>query len=251
MSDLKCSLNMETMKRFVKIIAVAAVGMLSALNLPAKNGVEVGYLNSTYMTKTDSGESVKSEAMSGFYVGLVKDMRLFAGLSIQPGLYYSFLNSTSKNEVPMFNLTNSYTEHGLNLPIHIKYTFDIVPAFGVYVFAGPTLSLGLAATTKMSVTGDVLGNQVNGSVQYDSYTGKLKSDNISEENMDRINEYMPDSRMNRFDVLMGGGVGLNFINFITVKGGVDYGLLNRFKGDLAETGTMNRLQFYVSVGIMF
>lgn len=69
--------------------------------------------------------------------------------------------------------------------------------------------------------------------------------------MDRINEYMPDSRMNRFDVLMGGGVGLNFINFITVKGGVDYGLLNRFKGDLAETGTMNRLQFYVSVGIMF
>ena len=151
----------------------------------------------------------------------------------------------------MFNLTNSYTEHGLNLPIHIKYTFDIVPAFGVYVFAGPTLSLGLAATTKMSVTGDVLGNQVNGSVQYDSYTGKLKSDNISEENMDRINEYMPDSRMNRFDVLMGGGVGLNFINFITVKGGVDYGLLNRFKGDLADTGTMNRLQFYVSVGIMF
>ena len=57
--------------------------------------------------------------------------------------------------------------------------------------------------------------------------------------------------MNRFDVLMGGGVGVNIIKFVTVKGGFDYGLLNRLKGDLANAGKLNRMQYYISVGLTF
>lgn len=239
------------MKNLVKIIAVAASGLLLTLDLSAKNGVEVGYLNSTYRSKPASGEVTKSDPMSGFYVSLVKDMRLFAGLSIQPGLYYSYLNTSEKEEIPAFNLSSSYTEHALNLPIHIKYTFDIVPAFGVYVFAGPTLSLGLAANTKISFTGEALNSTMTFDATYNSYTGKIKSENIPEETLGQINQYLPQSQMNRFDVLMGGGVGINLVKFVTVKGGFDYGLLNRYKGDLADAGTLNRMQFYVSVGVMF
>ena len=239
------------MKNALKIIIAAAAGLLMTFELPAKNGIEIGYLNSTYRTKAASGEVTKSDPMSGFYVGLVKDLRLFAGLSIQPGLYYSYLNTAEKEEVPSFNLSSSYTEHGLNLPIHIKYTFDIVPAFGVYVFAGPTLSLGLAANTKISFTGEALGNTVTSDARYNSYTGKIKSENIPEESLDQINRYLPQTRMNRFDVLMGGGIGLNLVKFVTVKGGFDYGLLNRFNEDMADAGTLNRMQFYISVGVMF
>lgn len=239
------------MKNALKIIIAAAAGLLMTFELPAKNGIEIGYLNSTYRTKAASGEVTKSDPMSGFYVGLVKDLRLFAGLSIQPGLYYSYLNTAEKEEIPSFNLSSSYTEHGLNLPIHIKYTFDIVPAFGVYVFAGPTLSLGLAANTKISFTGEALGNTMTFDARYNSYTGKLKSENIPEESLDQINRYLPQTRMNRFDVLMGGGIGLNLVKFVTVKGGFDYGLLNRFNEDMADAGTLNRMQFYISVGVMF
>lgn len=239
------------MKNALKIIIAAAAGLLMTSELPAKNGIEIGYLNSTYRTKAASGEVTKSDPMSGFYVGLVKDLRLFAGLSIQPGLYYSYLNTAEKEEIPSFNLSSSYTEHGLNLPIHIKYTFDIVPAFGVYVFAGPTLSLGLAANTKISFTGEALGNTMTFDARYNSYTGKLKSENIPEESLDQINRYLPQTRMNRFDVLMGGGIGLNLVKFVTVKGGFDYGLLNRFNEDMADAGTLNRMQFYISVGVMF
>lgn len=239
------------MKNALKIIIAAAAGLLMTFELPAKNGVEIGYLNSTYRTKAASGEVTKSDPMSGFYVGLVKDLRLFAGLSIQPGLYYSYLNTAEKEEIPSFNLSSSYTEHGLNLPIHIKYTFDIVPAFGVYVFAGPTLSLGLAANTKISFTGEALGNTMTFDARYNSYTGKIKSENIPEESLDQINRYLPQTRMNRFDVLMGGGIGLNLVKFVTVKGGFDYGLLNRFNEDMADAGTLNRMQFYISVGVMF
>lgn len=239
------------MKNALKIIIAAAAGLLMTFELPAKNGIEIGYLNSTYRTKAASGEVTKSDPMSGFYVGLVKDLRLFAGLSIQPGLYYSYLNTAEKEEIPSFNLSSSYTEHGLNLPIHIKYTFDIVPAFGVYVFAGPTLSLGLAANTKISFTGEALGNTMTFDARYNSYTGKIKSENIPEESLDQIDRYLPQTRMNRFDVLMGGGIGLNLVKFVTVKGGFDYGLLNRFNEDMADAGTLNRMQFYITVGVMF
>ena len=239
------------MKNLVKIIAVAASGLLLTLDLSAKNGVEVGYLNSTYRSKPASGEVTKSDPMSGFYVSLVKDMRLFAGLSIQSGLYYSYLNDTGRKEALGFNMTESDTEHMLNIPIQFKYTFDIIPAFGVYIFAGPTLSLGVSAPYKLSVTGDILGNKVDGSVTFDRYSGKIRTNNFPDEYVENVNQLLPDSSRNRFDVLMGGGVGINLVKFVTVKGGFDYGLLNRYKGDLADAGTLNRMQFYVSVGVMF
>ena len=241
------------MKNIFRILAVAALSIFACASVSARTGVEIGYLNSIYRTKPASGDVVKSDPMSGFYVGLVKDMRVFAGLSIQPGLSYYYLNSTEAMEEPGINISGSVTEHMLNIPLHIKYTFDTVPAFNVYVFAGPTFSLGLAATDKISVKGEIpgIGIGFDGSLSYDSYTGKIKSDNLSDETVDGLNQYLPQSMMNRFDVLMGGGIGIDLVRFITVRGGFDYGLMNRYKGDLADSSSLNRMQFYVSVGIMF
>lgn len=244
---------MISMKKILNIIAAAAVCTFIAMPVSAKSGVDLGYLNSYYKTKLNgSDKSTKGEPMNGFYVGVNNDVRLFAGLSIQPGLYYSYLNSMSSEEGTGFNMTGSYTEHALNIPIHIKYTFSIVPAFGVYVFAGPTLSLGLVASDKLSVSGDLLGQQFNGSVSYNRYSGNVSANGISDDILNNtLNQYLPSERMNRFDVLMGGGIGLDLIKFITVKGGFDYGLMNRFKGDLADTGTLNRMQFYIALGVKF
>ena len=240
------------MKSIVKIIAAVAAGIFLTLDMSAGNGVEIGYLHSSYRTNLNSDEMKTASPMSGFQVGLMKDMNIVAGLSLQSGLTYSYLNSAEKEEVPMFNITGSYTEHMLNIPIQVKYTFDIIPAFGVYVFAGPTLSLGLAATTKLSVSGSIAGNTLEGNLKYNAYTNKLKSDNIPDEYVNLVNQYLPQDRvMNRFDVLMGGGVGVNIIKFVTVKGGFDYGLLNRLKGDLANAGKLNRMQYHISVGLTF
>lgn len=240
------------MKSIVKIIAAVSAGIFLTLDMSAGNGVEIGYLHSSYRTNLNSDEMKTASPMSGFQVGLMKDMNIVAGLSLQSGLTYSYLNSAEKEEVPMFNITGSYTEHMLNIPIQVKYTFDIIPAFGVYVFAGPTLSLGLAATTKLSVSGSIAGNTLEGNLKYNAYTNKLKSDNIPDEYVNLVNQYLPQDRvMNRFDVLMGGGVGVNIIKFVTVKGGFDYGLLNRLKGDLANAGKLNRMQYYISVGLTF
>ena len=236
----------------IMIVALAAMCALWTMPLSAKTGVDLGYLNSNYRWKANGDGNGKSEPRNGFFVGVNNDIRLFAGLSIQPGLYYSYLNDEGSEEMLYLNVSDSYTEHMLNIPIHFKYTFDIVPVFGVYVFVGPTLSLGLAATNKMSVTGDFGGTAVNGSVSYNAYSGNFKTDNLSDfsdQILSTISQYMPQNRMTRFDVLMGGGIGLDLLKFITVKGGFDYGLINRYKED--SLGTLNRTQFYVSVGVKF
>ena len=236
------------MKKILKVMAVAACIILPA-SLSAKSGIEIGYVNSTYRTKAASGDATKSDPMSGFYVGFLQDQRIVAGLSIQPGLTYTYLNSNGKAEVPGFNVSMSSTEHLLNIPIHLKYTFDIVPVFNVYVFAGPTLSMGLAANEKFTATGDLLGSTVTGSVTYNMYSGGTKSESGAFTKL--MNEYMPEGAMTRFDVLMGGGIGIDVLKFVSVRGGFDYGLLNRYKGEIADNATLNRMQFFVSVGVKF
>lgn len=227
--------------------------LVMSVPLSAKSGVDLGYLNSSYRSKAEGSGVSRSEPMNGFFVGVANDIRLFAGLSIQPGLYYSYLNSSGSEEEIGFKVSDSYTEHMLSVPIHFKYTFDIVPMFGINIFVGPTLSFGLAANNKMTVTGDVAGNNVNGSVTYNAYSGKFRSENlsgISDQIIETINRNMPQNRMNRFDVLMGGGVGLDLLRFITVKGGFDYGLMNRLKDDDGGS-SLNRLQYYISIGVRF
>lgn len=241
------------MKNVFKFAAMLAGCLIMSVPLSAKSGVDLGYLNSSYRSKAEGSEVSRSEPMNGFFVGVANDIRLFAGLSIQPGLYYSYLNSSGSEEEIGFKVSDSYTEHMLSVPIHFKYTFDIVPMFGINIFVGPTLSFGLAANNKMTVTGDVAGNNVNGSVTYNAYSGKFRSENlsgISDQIIETINRNMPQNRMNRFDVLMGGGVGLDLLRFITVKGGFDYGLMNRLKDDDGGS-SLNRLQYYISIGVRF
>lgn len=144
------------------------------------------------------------------------------------------------------------TEHNLNVPVDVKYTFNIIPSvLNISIFVGPTFSLGLASQDKLSISGEFAGIAFDGTLKYDNYTGKIKSDNISEELQNTLNGYMPESSMSRFDIMLGGGIGVGLFKFLNVKAGYDYGLLNRYKGDMAKNASLNRSQFYVALGINF
>ena len=83
------------------------------------------------------------------------------------------------------------------------------------------------------------------------YSGKIKTEGLPEGSEGSLSGQLPSSVMSRFDVMIGGGVGIDLFKFLTVKAGYDYGLLNRLKGDIAQTSSMNRSQFYVALGINF
>lgn len=250
--DNNCLFNYKVMKTSYKILVTAASFLLMATGLFAKSGIEGGYLNTMYTTKTDGVESVeKSDPLQGFYVGVNNDWKIVAGLSVQPGLYYSYGKYSDSEEEAGFRLTASQTEHNLNIPIDIKYTFGILPILKIHVFVGPTFSVGLASQTKVMMSGEVLGQQLEVNAKYDMYSGKIKTEGLPEGSEGSLSGQLPSSVMSRFDVMIGGGVGIDLFKFLTVKAGYDYGLLNRLKGDIAQTSSMNRSQFYVAVGINF
>ena len=238
------------MKTFQKImIAAIAVAFVSA-ELSAKSGIEVGYLNTMYNLKA-AGDTESADPLNGFYAGFTNDIKLIAGLSIQPGLYYSYgEHKDLDEEVGGISFTGTQSEHNLNIPINVKYSFGILPILKIHVFVGPTLSVGLASSYNMRLNGDFMGQTLDGNVRYSNYTGKFKSNNLSEEVETAINSAMPASSMSRFDVMIGGGIGIDLFKFLTVKGGYDYGLVNRYKGDVAGAA-LHRSQFYVALGIHF
>lgn len=240
------------MKKSLLFMALMLAFSASGLNANAQIGIDFGYMGSSYRSVNKGTDNVTtSDPLNGFYLGVTDDIRLVAGLSIQPGLSYSFLTSSEKQEVAGFKLSGSTNEHNLNIPVHIKYTFDILPVLGIYVFGGPSFNIGLASNECFNISGSLLGTEIDGKLSYDNYTGKIKSKNLSEDIQNKINDYMPQSRMTRFDVLLGGGLGVNLFKFLTVRGGYDYGMINRYKGENKEQFKVNRSQFYVSVGFRF
>lgn len=214
-------------------------------------GIEAGYLNSRYSIK--GGENSKSGTpMNGFYAGVSDDIELVAGLVFHVGLNYSYTTDNSREEVLHFDLKGSAADHYLNLPLRLKYNFNIIPkVLKIQAFAGPVLSMGLVSEQTLSLKGSFGDAAIDGTVKYNYYTGKVKADNLSDELRDQINSYMPDSRYKRFDVALGGGVGVELFNLLEVKAGYDWGLLNRFKGDASDNYKLNRNVFYLSVGFRF
>ncbi len=235
-------------KIFAAVASMAALLCLSSVPASAKSGLEAGYVNSSYSFKTGIS-SDNNYSLNGFYVGLSKDVRLFAGLHIVPGIYYTYLTDNSKEEVLGLKLRGNDSDHYLSIPIMFRYQFGL-PGVKLYVFAGPTLSAGLVAKQKYIVSGDILGTNINGEVSYNLYTGKVKTDGIDifQDGENPVDGIVPDYMYNRFDVQLGGGVGIEVLKFLEVKVGYDFGLINRYKGDAAE---LYRNQFYAAVGFRF
>lgn len=237
------------MKKLIAVIMTAAVAFcMTSAQLAARGGIEAGYVNSSYSFKKGISDD-NNYSLNGFYVGLSKDVRLFAGLHIVPGIYYTYLTDNSKEEVLGLKLRGNDSDHYLSIPIMFRYQFGL-PGVKLYVFAGPTLSAGLVAKQKYIVSGDILGTNINGEVSYNLYTGKVNTDGIDifQDGENPVDGIVPDYMYNRFDVQLGGGVGIEVLKFLEVKVGYDFGLINRYKGDAAE---LYRNQFYAAVGFRF
>lgn len=236
------------MKKIVCAFMAVSILAASAFTAEAKSGIEAGYVNSSYNFKSGISKD-NNYSLNGFYVGLSQDVPLFAGLHIVPGIYYTFLTDNTRDEVLNFNLKGNLSDHYLNVPVMFRYQFGL-PGVKLYIFAGPTLSLGLVSKQKYTVSGTVLGVNVMGDISYDYYTGKINSKDldIPQDTENPYESILPDYRYNRFDVLLGGGVGLEVLKFLEVKVGYDWGLLNRYKGDGVE---LHRGQVYAGIGIRF
>ena len=213
------------MKKICFILVAAA--MFIAVDAKAQLGVGVGYnLLNTTATLADESDD---ESLNGFYVEATYGFNFlnkkWGTLGIEPGLRYTFGAEAEQEEILGIKTRASLTEHYLDIPVHVKYGYEVLPSkLSVHAFAGPVFSVGLASTLKASAD--------NTTVKTNNYE---------------------DSDYGRFDLKIGLGAGITIAERFNVKVGYNFGLLNRYTGEQvddykykAHTGV-----FYVGAGFNF
>ena len=221
-------------------------------------GLTFGYVNSNYKTvDLATDESTNSGLLHGFTAGLGKDFTLLRhALYFQTGLNYIYQDD-SRNEtikIPATDLAlrliGDREEHHLSVPLRLKYDVHVTDRVGLTLDAGPTLLVGLSSKYIYRTR---LSENSTTSVEYNLYNAKVKASGASgdlEQWMTQSGMY-PHGRIGRGDVMLGGSVGAHFFHILEVRLGYDYGLINRYRKDVADIYSMNRGQFTLSAGIRF
>ncbi len=185
------------MKKFVTFIAVLLAGATAF----AQVHIGAGYLqqNNDFAKGNDN-----DTALNGFYAGASFDLPFSVdGLSLSPGVYYSYLTGTSSASILGGAISGSATtvEQYITVPVFFKFSVPVGPG-NLFCNAGPEFAYGLSS--KVTGSGSVLG-----------VGGSTTSDNYGE-----------NSNYRRYDVKVGVGAGYQ-IGMFSINLGFDWGLLNR------------------------
>ena len=142
-------------------------------------------------------------------------------LGIEPGLRFTFAGDKESEEVLGVTGKVSENEVYLDLPILVKYSYDL-DIIKLSAYAGPVLSCGLSSVTKVKIG----------------------------ENVTKTDYYGADSVYGRFDVKLGVGLGITAKDDVQAKIGYYAGLLNRYTGNLPNYSLRTGV-FYIGVGYSF
>lgn len=211
------------MKKILSTILAASMMLIGAQAF-AQVSVGAGYLNST--TRTKVNDNITTVPSNGFYVGGDYTITEGKGFGISAGAYYTYLANETSKSGSIFGIqiggSAKTTEMYLDIPVNFNLSTDLGSSLKGFVYAGPTFSLGLSSMSEAS--GSIAG-----------IGGTKKIDNYENENY------------NRFDILVGGGVGVDY-NQIRIKAGYNLGMLNRYN---TENYTVNRNVLHVGISYIF
>lgn len=183
------------MKRIITTLLAASM-MLMGTTAFAQASIGAGYLNETNKAVV-SNSDINMGALNGFYAGIGYDINEGAGFGISTGIYYSYL--TGKMSVPSLSfISGDLTEHAINIPVKPGLSLPFGNGLKAFVNAGPTFVCGLSSKIKP------LGVDL------------LETDNYS-------HEYL-----SRFDIMVGGALGVDINDMVRVSAGYDLGMLDQF-----------------------
>ncbi|MBR4756845.1 MAG: PorT family protein, partial [Bacteroidales bacterium] len=165
----------------------------------------------------------KTADLWGGTLGLSYEIPVMEGtVGFAPGIQFGYF---TKGDVDVFGLTNvSFTETYLAVPLDFNLHMAMSEDMKFIVFAGPTIDLGLTSRIKEKATG----------MEYDIYSGSLSN----------LTKYT------RYDVLIGGGVGLDVMDAVRFSLRYDYGLVNRNGGNLTS-GLLKVHRSQLKFGVAF
>lgn len=262
------------MKR-ICLVALSAIMLIASVNVSAQPmrpyrqvgrnahgfGIGFGYVHSSYRTTDWATDEVETSAgLDGFAAGLTKDFRLIPGaLYFQTGLSYIYQNDSRNENISVagfdsgIRVVGDRTEHYLAIPVRLKYTLPVTDRIGIGIDFGPTLLGGLSSKMKYRTR---FQDGETSAVTYNIYKGEVKTGDTAGGRWN-LGEWMnetgmlPEGRLRRLDVMLGAAIGADFFDLLEVRLGYDWGLVNRYKGEIADDLKMRRGQFSLSVAIRF
>lgn len=205
------------MKKFFLTAVLVAVAATSAF---AQLSVGAGYIN--YASKTQIGSNTNYPASNnGFYLGGDYNIPLVGGLGVAPGVYFSYSGSSDTSSMLGITGTGNTNETYLTVPVNVNYGVDL-GTIRVFVFGGPSLQYGLSSNFVQTVSSS-LGSGSNTTDNYDN------------------------SDYNRFNLLVGGGLGVDVDSF-RISFGYDWGLTDR---SAADKITMKNKVLHIGISYLF
>lgn len=186
------------------LISLVALSLVTfSVNAQLKFSASVGYADKTAISKIESGNTVTTESsdMGGFYLGGIASYELMPNVAINGGLQFTLNTESDSEDSFLGEITTKSTAMSLEIPVRASYLLDL-GVVGLFAYAGPVFELGLVNKSSFTI-GD---------------------------NTTTSNYYGEDASLNRFDILIGGGLGLTY-GQLYLKCGYDYGLLNLSKVD--------------------
>lgn len=194
-----------------KILTTVIACTLAATAAFAQVNIGAGYTGITH--HPSEGDNSWN---NGFYLQVGYNLPLGLGFEFAPALQYNYSTRSEDATIGIGNasasVTNRFNEHYLNLPLMFNYGYEICPGARIFVFAGPTVSFGLYGDCK--VTADASVGNIAASTEKET-----------------IKLWGEDSDYGRWDVKIGGGLGIDIAKHYRIQVGYDYGLVNRFNKD--------------------
>lgn len=212
------------MKKVIYSLCAAAL-MLLGTSAYAQLSVNAGYSNSKLTLSTNN----KSAADNGFYAGLEYNIPVGNILGFSLGANFEYL--LSKN-YSLFGVNGSFNETYLNVPAHLNFGYDVSDGIRVFAFAGPTFSYALTGKAESSTLGVMV--------------------NVYEDNL--VFKALGWPPFNRFDVMVGGGAGLELMDKVRLTFSYDQGMFNKFAKDSEGNEPSNKLTrsvFHAGLAFLF
>ncbi len=129
------------MKKIISTLMVAVACMLMAAPAQAQLrwGLKAG-LNLNKMNFKEGATNVKSDNMTGFFVGPMAEFTLpIIGLGVDGSLLYSQRGVKFEEG----RVSEKYKQHSLEIPINLKYSFGLGDMASIYAAAGPDFIFNL------------------------------------------------------------------------------------------------------------
>lgn len=220
----------KDMKKFMTSLIAAAM-LLVGTDAFAQFSASVGYSHSRTAFRA-IGLNVAKANMDGFYGGVTYNIPIAQGsigsFGIAPGIYASYMMKPKTN---LFVVKGDISESYLSVPVDFNFSIPVSDGLKFIVFAGPTLSVGMTSNVKVTAVGDKDLSESMIGTNNDLYDGVLAQK----------------LGYDRFDLLFGGGVGVDVEDMIRLTVGYDSGLLNRG----GSTLEIHRNQFHIGLAYLF